>query len=71
MEKSNQLSVEIRITENTMQEELVSVNKDCYCVTDVFSTFDLGDRFRERPRETFRETATVSFEDRDGRNARF
>jgi len=33
MQRSNQLSVEIEINENTMAKELINLNKDCHCVT--------------------------------------
>jgi len=33
MQRSNQLSVENRINENTMVRELINVDKDCHCVT--------------------------------------
>jgi len=31
MQKSNQLPAEIRINENTMAGEVISVDKDCHC----------------------------------------
>jgi len=42
MQKSNKSSAEIKINENTMAKELISVNKDCY----------FAHRIGERPRRT-------------------
>jgi len=33
MQKSYQLSLEIRINENTMGKALININKDCHCAT--------------------------------------
>jgi len=33
-QRSNQLSIEIRINESTVAKELINEKKDCHCVTE-------------------------------------
>jgi len=48
MQRSNQLSVEIIINENTMAREQINVNKDCTCHTGLAK--DHGGHLANQPR---------------------